>query len=143
MGFPFPDDRIAMGRLDWCRPGAAGDSDGLSCILRARMCAAHIEATQNAAWGAAAAPVFSELLAAAKVQSWSACPEGQVSGTCGLLLTDRYGPPLWEAFGHKREEALYEGLLSGSRPHLPKDEPKQMPACAYPNDTGVHLATGR
>ena len=139
MGFPFPSDRIALGRLDWCRAGAADDTDGLSCVLRARMCAAHIEATQNAAWGAAATPVLSELLAAAKVQSWSACPEGQVSGTCGLLFADRYGPPLWQAFGHEREEVLYDALLQGTRPTLPASEAKALPACVYPNDAGAIL----
>jgi hypothetical protein len=139
MSFPFPDDRIALGRLDWCRAGKGDDVDGLSCVLRARMCAAHIEATQNAAWNATATPTFAELLAAAKVQSWSACPEGQVSGTCGLLFADRYGPPLWKAFGHERETRLYDSLLTGTPPDIPLAEAKVLPACVYPNDAGKIL----
>lgn len=134
MGFPFPDDRIAIGRLDWCRAGSADDADGLSCVLRARMCAAHIQATQNAAWASSANPVFSELLSAAKVQSWTPCPEAEVSGVCGMLLTDRYAPPLWAAFGHEREEGYYESILSGSPPTQLRSGAKALPACVYPLD---------
>jgi hypothetical protein len=134
MGFPFPDDRIAMGRLDWCRAGGAEDADGLSCVLRARMCAAHIQASQNAAWAASANPVFSELLSAASVESWTPCPEAQVSGVCGMLLTDRYGPPLWEAFGHDREKRYYERILAGSAPEPVHTGPAALPACVYPRD---------
>ena len=134
MGFPFPDDRIAMGRLDWCRAGGAEDADGLSCVLRARMCAAHIQATQNTAWSAVANPVFSELLSAAAVQSWTPCPEAEVSGVCGMLLTDRYGPPLWKALGHGREERYYENILAGTPPVSTGDAPVALPACVYPAD---------
>ena len=134
MSFPFPDDRIAMGRLDWCRPGKSDDYSGLSCILRARMCAAHIQATQNAGWAAVANPAFSELLSAAKVHSWTPCPEGDVSGTCGMLLADRYGPPLWKAFGHERETKLYQDINNGDQPVPPHQGARPLPACAYPAD---------
>jgi hypothetical protein len=134
MGFPFPDDRIGMARLDWCRAGRADDYSGLSCILRARMCAAHVQATQNPGWAATASTAFSELLAAAKVQSWTPCPEGDVSGTCGLLLADRYGPPLWKTFGHEREARLYEDINLGRKPEPPRQGARPLPACAYPDD---------
>ena len=132
MGFPFQDDRIAMARLDWCRAGDDTDCDGLSCILRARMCAAHVQASENPGWAQLAAPAFAGLLAAAKVDSWTPCPEGRVSGTCGLLLADRYGPALWKALGAKREAALYESVFSGNSPPPTGEESVVLPACAYP-----------
>lgn len=134
MAFPFPDDRIGLARLDWCRAGDKRDYDGLSCVLRARMCSAHVQASQNPAWDALANPAFAELLSAARVNSWTPCPEGSVSGTCGMLLTERYGPPLWQAFGHERETALYHDILTGTRPELPAPVAAQLPACAYPAD---------
>lgn len=134
MAFPFPDDRTALARLDWCRAGEAQDSDGLSCVLRARMCGAHVQASNNPAWASLSGPAFSELLAAAQVENWSPCPEGKVSGTCGLLFADRYGPALWKAFGHEREEKLYKDILSGSAAELPPATAKALPACSYPND---------
>ena len=140
MSFPFPDDRIALGRLDWCRAGKADDYSGLSCILRARMCAAHIQATKNPDWGTMAKPALSELLSVAKVKSWTPCPQGDVSGTCGMLLTDRYGPPLWEAFGLQREQALYEAINNGHQPEPPPQEAKQLPVCAY-HPTDVYRAS--
>ena len=132
MAFPFPDDRTALARLDWCRAGEAQDYDGLSCALRARMCGAHVQASGNPAWASLAAPAFSELLAAAQVEKWSPCPEGQVSGTCGVLFTDRYGPALWTEFGHERETKLYNDILSGSPPELPAAESRALPTCAFP-----------
>lgn len=133
MGFPFPDDRIALGRLDWCRPGQAGDQDALSCILRARMCAAHVQASRNPEWASIANPVFQNLLSAAKVEKWSPCPQGSVSGTCGLLLGDRYGPSMWKAFGEERERRLYDSLMTGEPARLATEETR-LPNCSYPAD---------
>jgi hypothetical protein len=132
MAFPFPDDRTALARLDWCRAGEPDDYDGLSCALRARMCGAHVQASGNPAWASLSGPAFSELLAAAHVEQWSPCPEGKVSGACGLLFTDRYGPALWKEFGHERETRLYTDILSGSPSEPPAAEAKALPACAFP-----------
>ena len=120
-----------MSRLDWCRAGAANDYDGLSCVLRARMCAAHIEASGNEAWAAGATPQFNELLSAANVQKWTSCPEAEVGGTCGLLMTRRYGPPLWNALGHEREKALYERILNGEGAATLPAAPVKLPNCEH------------
>jgi hypothetical protein len=129
MSFPFPDDATALARLDWCRSGSAEDFDGLSCVLRARMCSQHVQATGNKAWAASAAPVFSELLSAARVKEWTPCPEGDVAGVCGMLMTSRYGPPLWQGAGFARERRLYDELHAGlqSAPEAPAM--LKLPAC--------------
>ena len=134
MAFPFPDDRIGLSRLNWCRAGTKTDSDGLSCVLRARMCADHVQSTNNEAWAAASGPAYAQLLASAQVKSWSACPEGDVSGVCGMLLTDRYAPALWEKLGHGREKELYKHVQAGTRPDIPVSQPVELPRCNYPND---------
>ncbi len=96
-----------------------------------------MQATGNVAWGTLATPAFSQLLAAPKVLAWTPCPQGAVSGTCGLLMGDRYGPPLWQAVGHEREEQLYDHIVRGTRPDAIAAEapsPVALPACAYPAD---------
>jgi hypothetical protein len=98
------------------------------------MCSAHIQASNNPAWATLSGPAFSELLSAAQVEKWTPCPEGQVTGACGLLFADRYGPALWKEFGHERETNLYKDILSGSKPELPAAVTRALPACSYPFD---------
>ena len=121
MAFPFPVDRITSARLNWCRPGDVDDTDPLSCVLRARMCNAHIRATGNAAWHASASPVLADVLAAPSVHTWTACPEAAASGTCGLLMADRYAPALWQALGHAREQDQYAQVLTGAPSGAPPE----------------------
>ena len=135
MAFPFPDDRLALSRLNWCRRGSKTDYDGLSCILRARMCSAHIEASENPDWGRMSAGAFGELLSAAQVNQWDACPEGSVTGVCGMLLTERYAAPLWQVFGHQREERAYESINTGTQLIMPTSAATQLPDCSYPRDS--------
>uniref|UniRef100_A0A6C0C2D5 Uncharacterized protein n=1 Tax=viral metagenome TaxID=1070528 RepID=A0A6C0C2D5_9ZZZZ len=134
MAFPFPDDRIALSRLNWCRNGAETDYDGLSCVLRARMCQSHIDASNNSAWAMHSSQAFGELLAAANVAEWTACPQGNVSGICGLLLGDRYAAPLWRKFGHDREQKAYHSISTGMPVEMPAPQREPLPDCAYPND---------
>jgi hypothetical protein len=131
MGFPFPDDGLAMSRLDWCRAGSAKDYDGLSCVLRAKMCAAHINATKNKVWGSLANPVFQRLLEAPKIEQWTSCPEVVANGTCGLLLTDRYQKPLWETLGSAREREAYASIVDGQAPGPASDRARsaRLPNC--------------
>ena len=94
----------------------------------------HIEATGNLPWVAHSRQAFGELLSAAKVNDWSACPQGNVSGVCGLLLGDRYADPLWRDLGHHREEQKYDSILTGNSLEMPELKTVSLPICSYPYD---------
>ena len=121
-GFPFPADRQAAARMDWCAPSidAAGCSDALSCTLRARQCGSHIQATGDQAWAARAGPALEPLVAHPALLGWSrdrACPQVAAAGVCHLLTaTGGYGGELWDAFGRARESAAYEAIVGSTRP---------------------------
>lgn len=107
------------------------------------MCDSHIEATGNLPWLAHSRQVFGELLSAAKVTDWSACPQGNVSGVCGLLLGDRYADPLWRDVGHQREEKIYDSILTGNSLEMPVPKMISLPNCSYPYDTYSNRTSGK
>ena len=112
MAFPFPDDRVALQRLNWCRRETqAHDTEALSCILRARMCADHIDATGDSKTMQRAVPSINQILSAAEVKTWDACGQGEVSGVCGLLLDKQHGSALWSNAGAEREHQAYNHIF--------------------------------
>ena len=109
MSFPFPDDKTAIARLDWCRSGSGDDYDALSCVLRARMCASHIQAAQDQKWSSATAPKFASLLSAPSVQAW-ATKDQKINGVCGLLSSEDRSKMLWDTVGRAREQTVYADI---------------------------------
>ena len=113
-GYPFPADRQAAGRLDWC--GESGGGQAALCVLRARQCGSHISATGDAAWAERAGPVLSRLLAPPSLSSWrpGPCFEASGQGVCGLLAASApEAPQLWSTLGAPREKAIYDEALGG------------------------------
>ena len=103
------------------------------------MCKAHIDASGNQPWATHSSQAFGELLSAASVNDWTACPQGNVSGVCGLLLGDRYAAPLWQKFGHEREENAYNSIATGVPTEMPAHKLERLPDCSYPNDVNSSL----
>ena len=110
--FPFPDDAIALARLNWCRSGSPNETEGLSCILRSRMCNSHVNSLENEAWKRSSEPTLNGLLKAAQVESWNAGSRPSVQGVCGLHMADRFGETLWQSLGYEREKAAYDSIIS-------------------------------
>jgi hypothetical protein len=124
-GFPFPSDRLALARTDFCESPDAMTRPHWTqrtCMLRARQCATHVQATGDRAWARRAAPALGELVAAGEVTGWggaAGCVHARAQGACGLLGTrdPDYRRQLWRQVGRPRAEALYravEGSSEGS-----------------------------
>ena len=101
------------------------------------MCANHAQNTGNAAFATSANVHLTELLAGPELKEWTPCPEASATGVCGLLLTERYGPALWQAIGSQRERSIYESLLDDA-PRAPEDLPVRVSNCAFPGVSDVH-----
>jgi hypothetical protein len=117
-GFPFPSDRLALARSDFCEdPDAAAAEpwDARSCQLRARQCATHVQSTGDRAWARRA---VGPVLEPAKVQSWRAtegCRDASVRGACSLLaLQGDETDALWRSAAATRIRTLYERAHAGA-----------------------------
>lgn len=116
-GYPFPDDRLALARLDYCSP--VGCSNALSCSIRARQCGSHLQASGDEKKILSAGPVLNTLLGPPDITAWEgACPSVSATGVCNLLTADRFADDLWYAFGEPRMKSLYS-TLAGERTASP------------------------
>lgn len=90
-GFPFPSDRLALARSDFCEdPDASARTswDATSCHIRARQCATHVQSTGDRRWAHKVIEPISHLLAPARVETWRATPgyvQGSALGGCQLM----------------------------------------------------------
>lgn len=126
-GYPFPADRLALARLDFCLDPSTvlldASQDALTCTLRARQCGSHVVASEDADWNRRAMPSIYELVGAPRVDRWGGtptCARTQVSGVCSLLATeDAFRDSLWNRVGRPREVALYQSVQGETPEPLP------------------------
>lgn len=134
MSFPFPSDRLALARTDFCEAPSvvrhAASWDQKICQLRARQCATHIQATGDRAWAHRAAAPLNGLVAPGEIEGWVGAP-GQVkaraSGACGLLgaREPEYRDELWQTLGRPRAEIMYRAV-GGEQADEAADSPAQL-----------------
>jgi hypothetical protein len=132
-GFPFPSDKLAMARMDFCAtPNSVildANPDFLSCNLRARQCGSYINSTQDHKWASTAGPSLHQIVGPAVIERWGGtkdCVSAETSGVCNLLSTfepDSYQDELWTTFGRPRAINLYEQIEGGVHKQLPKIAP--------------------
>ena len=120
-GFPFPDDRLALSRLDYCTTRHCDDV--LSCTLRARQCGSYLQNSADEKTIERAIPVLQNILAPPVITEWQgACPMVAADGVCNLLTSNKNAAELWKAFGKERLDNFYAVLENRPPPHKIPDK---------------------
>jgi hypothetical protein len=120
-GYPFPRDRLALARLDYCSlpdlvpSSASGAGDDLSCQLRARQCATYLSQTADASEQSRAAALLTDIVQPADTTAWGGAPgclSGSFRGGCALLSSRYYGDDLWRSSGAPKVREAYRQIWS-------------------------------
>jgi hypothetical protein len=137
-GFPFPSDRLALARSDFCEdPDASARTswDARTCHLRARQCATHVQAAGDQHWARRAVEPIGDLLAPARVERWrptTGHAQGSARGGCQLLaLSGAAGEALGAGVvGPARIREAY-GRVAGDRVPSSADTEALVPTRAW------------